>query len=85
MYMRMIANAQVTGSSSLVVEVAKAKMLAKLEMVEERCHKDLYSQTQEDPYARDTSTQMKKSLKNFYKRRDFVPTMSTDKRIKLRS
>ena len=83
--MRVTANAWVTGSSSLVVEVAKVMILAKLTVIGKRSHKDLYSETQEDPYARDTSTQMKKSLKDFYKRRDFVPTMSMDKRIKLRS
>jgi hypothetical protein len=84
-YMRVTANARVTGSFSLVVEAAKVMMLAKSTVIGKRSHKDLYSKTQEVPYTRDTSTQMKKSLKDFYKRRDFVPTMSTDKRIKLRS
>jgi hypothetical protein len=43
MYIRAIAKARVTGLSSPVVEVAKAIILTKSDVVEERHHKDLYS------------------------------------------
>ena len=43
MYMRAIANTLVTGSFSLVAEVAKMMMSAKLEVIKERGHKDLHS------------------------------------------
>jgi len=38
MYMRAITNAHSTGSSSVVVEMVKSMIMAKSEVVEERCH-----------------------------------------------
>ena len=69
MYMRATANAQVTGLSSIAVETAKMMVTTKSKVIKERRHKGLYSQTQKDPCARDTSTQMKESLKDFIRER----------------
>jgi hypothetical protein len=38
MYMRATASAQVTGSSSIMVEAAELMIVAELEVVEEGCH-----------------------------------------------
>ena len=38
MYMRATASAQVTGSSSIVVEAAQLMIVAESEVVEEGCH-----------------------------------------------
>jgi hypothetical protein len=38
MYMSATTSAWVTGLSSLVIETAKAMIMAKSEVVEERCH-----------------------------------------------
>ena len=43
MYMRATTNACVTGSSSLVVEMAESMIMAKSEVIEERCDEGLYS------------------------------------------
>jgi hypothetical protein len=43
MYMSATTNAHSIGLSSLVVEMAKLMVTTKSKMIEERCHKGLYS------------------------------------------
>jgi hypothetical protein len=53
MYMKATTNARSTGSSSLMIETAESRIMAKSEVMEERHHYDLYStRLRRIPYAK---------------------------------